>query len=134
MRKLFSIAYSEWAFNLSMFLLRVGAGILIIPHGYSKLINFATYKSKFMNFMGLGSTVSLSLTIFVEFFCAAFLILGLFSRAVAFLLLFVMAVALFKAHGGDVFGKGETSALFLMCFSAILLCGPGKASIDAMIR
>lgn len=134
MKKLVSISYSEWAFNLSMLILRVGAGALIIPHGYNKLVHFAELRTKFMNFLGLGSSLSLSLIIFAEFFCAMFLIIGLFSRAVVIPLVIGMAVALFKASGGDVFGNGEKPALFLICFLVILLCGPGKASVDAMIK
>lgn len=46
MKKLVSISYSEWAFNLSMLILRVGAGALIIPHGYNKLVHFAELRTK----------------------------------------------------------------------------------------
>jgi putative oxidoreductase len=44
-----------------------------------------------------------------------------------------MTVALFQAHNGDIFGKGELSALFLIIFTTILLVGPGKFSVDGMI-
>jgi putative oxidoreductase len=134
MKKLVSITYSEWAFNLTMFLVRVGAGALLIPHGYDKLIHFVQYRSKFVNFLGMGSSVSLSLVIFAECFCTIFLIIGLFTRAVVIPLIIVMLVALFKAHGGDLFYTGEKAALFLLAFSTVLLCGPGKASVDAMIK
>ncbi len=134
MKKLVSISYSEWAFNLSMFLLRAGAGALLIPHGYDKLIHFAQVSPQFMNFMGLGSSFSLSLVIFAECFCTIFLIIGLFTRVVAVPLIIVMLVALFKAHGGDLFHTGEKAALYLLAFTAVLLCGPGKASVDAMIK
>ncbi|MBC8033214.1 MAG: DoxX family protein [Chitinophagaceae bacterium] len=134
MKKLVSIAYSEWAFNLSMLLLRVGVGALMISHGYDKLINFAKYRSEFMNFMGIGSSGSLALVVFAEFFCTIFLMIGLFTRAVVVPLLIVMLVAFFKAHKADLFGEGEHAALYLIVFSVILLCGPGKVSVDAMIK
>lgn len=134
MKKLVSITYSEWAFNLAMFILRVGTGALAIPHGYDKLIHFAQYKSKFMSFMGLGPSLSLSLVIFAECFCTIFLVIGLFTRAVVIPLIIAMLVAVFKAHGGDIFASGEKAALFLVAYSVILLCGPGKASVDAMIK
>jgi putative oxidoreductase len=133
MKKILSVSCSDWAFNLGMLILRLGAGVLIIPHGYSKLVHFAEKKSAFMNFLGMGSTFSLSLVIFAEFFCGMFIILGLFTRLAAIPLVIDMAVALIKVHHGDVFGDGERAALYLTCFLVIVLCGPGKASVDGMI-
>ncbi len=134
MKKLVSIGYTTAAFNLAMLILRAGAGVLIMKHGYDKLVHFADMKTKFINFMGIGSTMSLSLTVFAEFFCGIFLIIGLFSRLVTIPLIINMSVALYKAHHGDVFGVGEKPALFLLCFIIVLLCGPGKASVDGLIR
>ena len=134
MKKLVSTSYSDWAFNLAMLLIRLGAGALIMMIGYNKLVHFAGMKDKFMDFMGLGPTTSLCLTIFAEFFCAIFLMLGLFTRLAAIPLVITMSVALFKAHGGDLFGDGQKAALFLLLFLTILLCGPGRASIDGMIK
>lgn len=134
MRRFLSINYSQAAFNISMLVLRVGAGAMAMSHGYGKLVHFAEMKSKFMNFMGIGSTLSLILVIFAEFFCSIFLIMGLFSRLVVIPLIISMAVALFKAHNGDVFGDGERAALYLTIFITLLLCGPGKASVDGMMK
>ncbi len=128
-----STNYSDWAFNLSMFLLRAGLGILMIPHGYDKLIHFATYRKDFMNFLGMGGTISLALTVFAEFFCSIFLIMGLFSRFTVIPLIINMLVVVVKAHNGDVFGDGEHGSLFLIGYLAILLCGPGKASVDGIM-
>jgi putative oxidoreductase len=36
-------------------------------------------------------------------------------------------------NNGDVFGKGEAAALYLLGFVAILLAGPGRVSLDRMI-
>ena len=134
MRRLLSINYSQSAFNIAMLVLRVGAGAMCMSHGYSKLVQFSSMKTKFMNFMGLGSTLSLSLVVFSEFFCAIFVIIGLFSRLVVIPLIISMSVALFVAHNGDIFGAGEKAGLYLTCFITLLLCGPGKASIDGMMR
>ena len=134
MKKFFSINYSTAAFTISMLLLRIVAGGLSMSHGYTKLVHFSEYQSKFMNFLGIGSTLSLSLVIFSEFFCALFLIIGLFSRLVTIPLVISMSVAVVKAHHMDVFDTGEKATLFLVCFLVLLLCGPGKASIDGMLR
>ncbi len=83
--------------------------------------------------MGMGSTVSLVMVIFAEFFCAILLIMGLFTRFACIPLIIAMLVALFKANDGDVFGKGQASALYLLGFVAILLAGPGRVSLDRVI-
>jgi putative oxidoreductase len=134
MRKLTSVNYSSAAFNTAMLLLRIGSGTMFMSHGYSKLVQFAEMKGKFMNFMGLGSTVSLSLVIFSEFFCAIFIIIGLFTRLVVIPPIISSSVALFVAHNGEIFGDGEKAALYVVCFIVILLCGPGRASVDGMIK
>jgi len=134
MRKFLTTGYSTSAFNIAMLVLRVGAGVMAMSHGYDKLVHFAEMKSRFTNFMGLGSTLSLILVIFSEFFCSIFLIIGLFSRLVVIPLIISMSAALFVAHNSEVFGQGEKSALFLTCFIALLLCGPGKVSVDGMMR
>ncbi|MEJ7739089.1 MAG: DoxX family protein [Chitinophagaceae bacterium] len=134
MKKIFSINYTNWAFTLAMLLLRVSMGLLMIPHGYDKLVHFSKYSRDFMNFLGLGSTVSLALVVFAEFFCAIFLIIGLFSRIVLIPLIIDVCVVLFIAHKADFFGDGEHAALFLAGYLTLLLCGPGKASVDGMTR
>ena len=133
MKKLLSTKYSANAVNAALLILRIGVGVLMLNHGYSKLINFATMQDNFMNFLGIGKTASLALVIFAEFFCSVFLILGLFTRLAAIPLLITMAVALFKAHNLEVFGKGELPALYLVAYFVLLLIGPGKISADNAI-
>jgi putative oxidoreductase len=134
MKRLTSINYSNSAFNIAMLLLRVAVGALVVPYGYNKLMHFAEKKSTFMNFMGMGSSLSLSLVIFAEFFCSMFLIVGLFTRVAVIPLIISMTVAITKAHQGDIFGQGEKPALFLAAFLVIFLCGPGRISVDGMIK
>ena len=134
MKKLISIKYSPFAFNLAMFILRVGCGVLMIPYGYDKLVHFAQYKSGFMNFLGIGSTLSLALVVFAEFLCSIFLIMGLFTRLVAGILMFEMAVVVFDAHNMDIFkGDAEHGMQYLIGYIAIILLGAGKASLDGIL-
>jgi putative oxidoreductase len=58
--------------------------------------------------------------------------LGLFTRLACIPLIIVMVVAVYKAHNGQVFGEGQTAALFLLAFLVLLLTGAGKVSVDAM--
>ncbi len=133
MKKLTSISYRPAAFNFALLVLRVVAGVLLAAHGYSKLANFEQFSGQFINFMGLGPKVSVSLAIFAEFFCSVFVILGLFTRLATIPILITMAVAVFKGHNADFFGKADHPTLFFVIFFAILLVGPGKASIDGAI-
>jgi putative oxidoreductase len=132
MRRILSTKYSAGAFNFAMLVLRLGLGILMLSHGYGKLIHFNAMKGNFINFLGLGSTLSLVFDIFAEFFCSIFLILGLFTRLAVIPIMIAMSVALFKAHHGELFGAGERAAIYLACTITILFCGPGKISVDGM--
>ena len=134
MKKLFTTKVSETTLSVALLVLRLGAGSLImIQHGLPKLQNFSSKADQFSDPFGIGSTASFSLVIFAEFFCAAFIILGLFTRLAAIPLVVAMGVALFIAHNGDLFGKGELPGLFLFCFLLLLLTGPGRFSLDRLI-
>ncbi len=98
MKKLFSIRTSDSAFTFATFLLRVVAGsLMLMNHGLDKLMHFADKAGRFADPFGIGSTTSLALTVFAEFFCAAFIILGLFTRLAVIPLIIAMSVALFYA-------------------------------------
>lgn len=133
MKKLIGIGYTPFTIGFGLLLLRLGLGVLMIPHGYDKLLHISEYQKTFFNFMGLGSMVSLLLTIFAEFFCSVFLVMGLFSRVAAFLLFFTMGVAVCLANNSDIFGKGEHAMLYLVGYAVVILIGPGRASMDGIL-
>ena len=134
MKRLFNTNVSETALSMALFVLRVGAGsLMMVQHGLDKLKNYGVRSSKFADPFGIGPTASYSLVVFAEFFCAAFIILGLFTRLAAIPLVIAMSVALFIANKGHFFGEGESAGIYLICFITILLAGPGKASVDRLI-
>ncbi len=135
MKRLLSTSYSASAFNLALLILRLAAGsLIVVSHGYKKLVGFNEIQPKFMSFLGLSSGFSLSLSIFAEFFCGILIILGLLTRLAAIPLVINMCVVVFMANNGNFFGKGELGTLFLASFLAILLVGPGRVSVDGMIN
>jgi putative oxidoreductase len=134
MKKLLSTNYSASAFNIALLILRVTTGVFLAAKGYDKLVHFEQISSHFINFLGLGQKASLSLTIFAEFFCSIFVILGLFTRLAAIPIVINLAVAVAKGHNYDVFGQGQAAALYFIIFLTILLVGPGKASIDGAMN
>lgn len=106
----------------------------MLSHGFPKLqLLMSGEEIKFFDFVGLGPKISLILTIFAEFVCSIFIILGLFTRWAAFFLIFTMAIAILMVHGADPFEKKELGTLYLSIFLLIFAIGPGKYSVDAMI-
>jgi putative oxidoreductase len=133
MKKLFSTRYSDTAFNVAMFLLRVTLGFLMcLNHGIPKVANFSLWKSQFYDPLRIGSSMSLVLVIILEVFGSMLLLIGLFSRLVALLLLIEMFIFSFLDHAGRPFVVYEAAILFLFGYLVILLVGPGKWSADGM--
>lgn len=135
MKKIFYNKYSEPALSIGLLLLRIVAGsAMLVNHGLMKLTKFDVIAAKgFADPFHIGSRASLGLAVFAEAACAAFIIIGLFTRLATIPLLVTMIVAFFIAHHGRLFGEGESAAIFLVIFTFILLAGPGKYSIDRAI-
>jgi len=74
----------------------------------------------------------------LEVFGGALLLIGLFSRPVAFILSGEMAVAYFQAHYPrgfwPVLNGGEPAILFCFVFLYLAAAGAGPWSIDALWR
>ena len=133
MKKILSTSYNDTAFNFALLLLRGGLGVLVLPHGYQKLIHFAERKNAFFNFFGMGSTLSLSIAIFIELICSFLLILGLFTRISALLLVMLTSFIVFNVNKGDIFGKAEYLVPLLLGFLTVLLIGGGKYSVEGIM-
>lgn len=128
--KLNSITYQSRSFDFSLLILRLGFGILMMPHGYAKLMGFAEKSDKFMTFMGLSGPASLSLTIFAELICAGLVAIGLLTRLATIPLIIATTVIVFIAHEGDIFDSAASGFFYLLAYTVIFLLGPGKYSLD----
>lgn len=125
---------SKTSYNLATLFLRLGLGaVIVFSHGWEKVSQFSDMQDKFVNFMGLGSSVSLTLSLFAEFFCGTLLVLGLFTRAAIILLIINMATALTLVHDWAIFTNGQLPFAFFTGFVALLFLGPGKISLDSVI-
>lgn len=121
--------------DIVIFIVRLFVGFAMLSHGFPKLQTLIDGgEIQFYDFLGLGPKVSLVLTVFAEFVCSIFIILGLFTRVAAGFLIFTMAVAAFFVHGADPFDKRELSLLYLSVFLMIITFGAGKISVDYMIE
>jgi putative oxidoreductase len=115
-------------------ILRMVAGLMFMLHGGQKLFGW------FGGPMGQGGTVELAslmgLAGVLELVGGALIIIGLFTRSVAFILSGEMAVAYFMAHFPDGFwpiqNRGETAVLFSFIFLFMAFNGAGPWSADAL--
>ena len=134
MKRLLSTAYSETAFNLSALVLRLTFGLMVcILYGFDKLMHFSNLKIIFPDPLHIGHRWSLVLVIFAETLCSLLVVLGLFTRFAAFVLVISFGVAAFLVHRGHVQVHAEQVYLYLAAFFGILLVGPGRISVDGMM-
>lgn len=120
----------QW--DVSLLIFRVVVGLMMLPHGWPKLANFAERAERFADPLGIGKTLSLSGTVFAEFFCSLLLVAGLFTRAALIPLIFTFVIICFVVHGSDPIGEKETALLFLLSYIVLFLTGPGKYSVDGL--
>jgi putative oxidoreductase len=127
----------ERARHITFFLLRVVAGLLFLEAGGMKIFDW---------FGGIpaehgGHPQLLSQTWIggaLEFYGGAAVLLGLFTRPVAFILSGEMAVAYFQFHQPQglwpIQNQGQPAVLFCFIFLFFAAHGAGDWSLDAMIR
>ena len=112
--------------------LRIMTGLLFLEHGASKFLGFPHVDKvpDTMSMSGVGGIL--------ELIGGALIVLGLFTRPVAFLLSGEMAVAYFYAHAPRGFypllNGGDAAILFCFVFLYLFFAGPGPWSLDAMMK
>lgn len=116
--------------SFGLLLLRIGSGAFMLGHGWSKLLRFGELSVKFADPLGVGTAVSLSLTVFAEFVCALLVILGLGTRLAVIPILVTMVVAAFVIHSGDPWSKQEFPLLYAVVWLSLFFTGPGRYSLD----
>ena len=121
-------------YSLGVLILRVGLGGLMIAHGIQKFkIILSGGASKWLDPIGLGASTSLYLATFSELLCSLLLIVGLFTRASAFILAFTMFVAAFIFLKNSTFAGRELAILFFVGFVALVLLGGGEFSLANLL-
>ena len=117
-------------------ILRIVAAFCFILHGTVKLFNFPVEPGTPARELAMFSLPWFAGVL--EVFGGALLLIGLFTRPVAFLLSGEMAVAYFKAHAPNGFwptlNHGEGAVLFCFIWLYIAAAGPGPWSVDAAMR
>jgi putative oxidoreductase len=109
--------------------LRIVAALLFIEHGTQKFIDFPPAEQPFgdlMNILGVAGVL--------EVVGGVLILIGLFTRPVAFVLCGFMAVAYFMAHAPQSFfpinNRGDAAVLFCFVFLYLTAAGPGAFALD----
>ena len=126
--------WRSWAPYL-LSLLRIVTALLFIEVGTAKLFAFP---AAVMPGGGTAPIWSLAwFAGFLEVFVGAFLLVGLFTRPVAFLLSGEMAFAYFMGHAPQgfwpVLNQGALAIVYCFLFLYFSAAGPGPWSIDALM-
>lgn len=110
-------------------ILRIVAAILFFEHGTAKLLGFPV-TDRSPEFLSLGWIAGA-----LEVIGGPLLILGLFTRPVAFILSGQMAFAYWLAHAPQsiypLLNNGDAAILYCFIFLYLVFAGPGPWSVDA---
>ncbi|WP_339857701.1 DoxX family protein [Pseudohongiella acticola] len=124
--------------TLSWTLLRVLSSAMFMTHGWPKM--FGTQAQPFLGGMGFfGIDVGVNMLWVagaIELFGGALLLLGLFTRYAALFAAVLMVMAYLTAHPAwfPTLNNGELATLYFLVYFAIFAIGPGKISLDYLIR
>ena len=122
---------SAWAPRL-LSILRIMAGLLMLQHGMAKLLSFPVVQP--LANLNLSSLPGIAG--FFELIGGVLLVIGLFTRPVAFILSGMYAVAYFYAHAArnffPILNGGELVIFFCFAFLYLAAAGPGPWSVDAI--
>jgi putative oxidoreductase len=111
-------------------LMRIVIGLLYMQHGGQKLLNYPPGNGTVQLFSQQG------LSGVLELVGGGLVLLGLFTRPVAFILSGEMAVAYFKVHASRAFwpikNGGELAVVYCFVFLYLAAAGAGPLSLDSI--
>ena len=121
---------AAWAPRL-LSVLRIASALLLLQHGTAKILKFPVVASMAkIDLTSMGGIAG-----FFELIGGALLLIGLFTRPVAFILSGMCAVGYFMAHSTrgffPILNGGELIALYCFVFLYIAAAGAGPWSVDA---
>ena len=121
--------------DVGLLIFRISISVLMLTHGWPKLLKFfGPEEISFADPIGLGETLTFALAVFSEFFCAAFILIGFITRFAALPLITTMFIAALIVHKADGFADQELPLLFMSGFILLAFTGPGKYSVDYILR
>lgn len=119
--------------SLVLSLLRVMAGLLVLQHGTSKVLNFPTGPMNATSLTSMSGIAGI-----IELVGGALLVVGFMTRPAAFILSGMCAVAYFMVHAPQNFfpilNGGELTALYSFVFLYLAAAGGGPIALERVIR
>ncbi len=107
----------------------------MLTHGLPKMMMlFGDGPIQFPLVLGLSPETSLLLTFGAEVLCSILLLVGAATRIAVIPLMITMLVAIFMIHGTDPFAKKELAVMYLFIYTALLIGGSGKYSLDYLLQ
>ena len=112
-------------------LLRIMSGLLFLQHGTTKFLGFPATQMSGVPAFSMGGIAGM-----IELVGGVLLVIGLFTRPVAFICSGTMAAAYFIAHFPQGFfpilNGGELAALYCFTFLYLAAAGGGDWSLDKL--
>lgn len=137
---LFSVPVSGVIPSLGLLLYRVAfGGMMVVGHGWPKLMAFSEKAASFPDPLGIGSTMSMVGAVSGELVCSALIVLGLGTRLAALPIAFTMGIAAFLIHANDALflsaegAAKEPALLYMVAFALLFFTGPGRFSVDRVL-
>ena len=122
--------------DIGKLVLRLTLGILILLHGIAKLVGGVAGVEKVLQSIGLPSYFAFGVYV-GEVLAPILVIIGLYARVGAGIIVVNMLFAVALAHRQEVFTLGKTGGwaielqgMFLLTALALALMGPGRISIN----
>ncbi len=129
------VKWQQWAPHVRS-ILRIVAAFMFMQAGTMKLFSFPIGMPPGVGPLKLLSEIGIAGIL--ETFGGALLLLGLFTRPVAFILSGEMAIAYFQAHFPHSFwtivNGGQAAVFYCFAFLYFSAAGPGPWSLDALIQ
>jgi putative oxidoreductase len=125
--------------DFTLLVLRVWMGMsLFLKHGLGKLLGYSQMVASFPDPLHIGTHASLAISLLSDGICSILVILGLATRWSALLIFVNVFAAWATVVHFQFFGRaataGELVFLYLGGFLSIFLAGPGRFSLDSLIR
>ncbi len=122
--------------DIGKLIVRIMLGVLILLHGFAKLSNGVSGIEGMLQGMGLPATLAFGVYI-GEVLAPILVLIGLYARVGAGLIVVNMLFAILLAHSNEIFVLGkqggwtlELQGMFLFTALALVFMGPGKYSIN----
>jgi putative oxidoreductase len=120
-----------------LFVRVVFAGCIFLKHGYRKVLHFHEMAQTFPDPIHIGPVASLVFATASDAICTLFIIAGLMTRLSSAYVAVIIFVAwsfhhhfMFFAHTAD---HGEICVLYIAAMTALVIGGPGRYSVDALL-